>query len=194
MTLDPWKVLERRSLLAVDPWLEVVCEQVQLPGGRIVNDYYSVRLPDFVAVIALASDERVILERHYRHGARNVIFTVPAGYLNDRENSFEAARRELLEETGYQSERWSSLGSYVVDSNRGCGTAHFFMAQDCTRQCTPCSDDLEETELHLIPFSEACNLLDSGRGASICLVAALGLAYRRLRCDSDTRIGITPAR
>ena len=62
----------------------------------------------------------------------------------------EAAKRELREETGYQASSWTSLGSYRVDANHGCGTAYLFLAEGAERVGEPDSDDLEEQELLLL--------------------------------------------
>ena len=58
-----------------------------------------------------------------------------------------AARRELLEETGYEAEEWTSLGRYVVDGNRGAGVGHLYLARGARKVAEPDADDLEEQEL-----------------------------------------------
>lgn len=180
MALHYWKVLSCQSLLKVLPWLEVVCEQVQPPDGRVVDDYYAIRLPDYTVVVALTPDGRVVAERHYKHGSRAVTLSLPAGYLAEGEDPLHGARRELFEETGYVSDQWSPLGRFVVDGNRGCGVAHFFLARNCTKICEPDSSDLEETQVQLLTFDEMIDAVRSDEAPKICTAAALGLVYMEM--------------
>ncbi|RPH35194.1 NUDIX hydrolase, partial [bacterium] len=69
------------------------------------------------------------------------------GYLEPKEDPLSAARRELLEETGYEASDWTPLGTYAVDGNHGVSTAHFFLARNARKVREPESDDLEEQEL-----------------------------------------------
>ena len=178
--MHPWKVLSHRSLLKIVPWLEVVREQVQLPDGQVVDDYYTIRLPEYSVVVALTPDGRVVAERHYKHGLRAVSLSLPAGYLADGEEPLRGAQRELSEETGYTSDRWLSLGRFVVDGNRGCGVAHFFLARDCAKVCQPDNDDLEEIQVELLAFDEMLDAIRFGQALEVCTATAVGLAYMEL--------------
>ena len=66
------------------------------------------------------------------------------GYIDEGEQPLAAAKRELLEETGYKSRQWEHLGEFVVDGNRGNGIAHFFLARGAYPVTEPDADDLEE--------------------------------------------------
>lgn len=116
-----WVVESSTSILLREPWLEVFEEHIRLPDGRLVDDFYTVRLRDFVAVAAWTEDERLITVQHYRHGPRRITRSLPSGFVERDEDPADAARRELLEETGYAAETLSFLGRFVVDGNRRCG-------------------------------------------------------------------------
>lgn len=62
-----------------------------------------------------------------------------------------AARRELLEETGYEATEWHSLGAFGTNANQGCNAAHLFRATGCRRVTAPHSGDLEQLSLELVP-------------------------------------------
>src|SRR5439155_1249714 len=128
-----------------EPWIEVFEEHIRLPDGRLVDDFYSIRLPDFVVIAPVTEDGRLVLVRHYRHGPRRVTHSLPSGFIEGAESPGEAAKRELLEETGYAAGEWSALGSFVVDGNRRCGLEHVFLATGARRVSEPSSADLAES-------------------------------------------------
>jgi ADP-ribose pyrophosphatase len=159
--------------------MEVGDERVELPDGRIVDGFLWVKTREFAIVVAITPDGQVILERSYKHGPRRVAIALPAGYLEDGETASDAARRELLEETGYEADEWTSLGSFTVDGNYGVSTEHAFLATNARRVREAGGqghDDLEEIELLTLPLSEAMALVKRGDVAQLSSAAALALA------------------
>ena len=75
-------------------------------------------------------------------------------FHHPNEDPLTAAQREVLEETGYRAENWYPLGEWVVDGNRGCGTAYAFLATAPQPVALPNADDLEEQEIVLLARSE----------------------------------------
>ena len=145
--LAAWEILENREIFTADPWVRLSVERILLPDGRVVEDYYQVRLLEYAVIVAQIPDGRVILERQYKRGVGKVTLTLPAGGIAEGESPREAARRELREETGFTSADWRSLGSFVCSANHGCGRAHAFHARDVGLTATPNSGDLEEMEI-----------------------------------------------
>ncbi len=184
--LSPWEVLDEARVLDAAPWMDVYRQRVRLPGGEVVDDYYRVRLPEYVIVVALTGDDRVLMLRGYRHGVGRTTLGVVGGLMDQPgEEPLETARRELLEETGYAGGRWTALGDHVPHSNYGCGVAHLFLAAGVERRAEPCSGDLEQTELLAVPRQEALELLRQGEIASLAGVAALALALNPLLHDPN---------
>jgi ADP-ribose pyrophosphatase len=159
--------------------MEVGEERVELPDGRIIDEFLWVRTREFAIVVAITPDGQVVLERSYKHGARRVAVSLPAGYLEEGESPRDTARRELLEETGYEAEEWKSLGSFTVDGNYGVSVEHAFLATNA-RQARDLGgtghDDLEEIEVFTLPLSEAIGLVERGEVAQLSSAAALALA------------------
>jgi ADP-ribose diphosphatase len=179
--MRPWKTLERRTLLSRKPWLEVGDEKIELPDGRIIDGYPWVRSRDYSVVTAVRDDGRITVLRSYRHGTRNEQLELPAGVIEPGESPLDAAKRELREETGYEADDWTSLGSHAVHANYGVGTQHSFIARGLRKVAEPHSGDLEETTLDFVPLAEALAALDRGEIGILSSAAALAFAALRLR-------------
>jgi len=171
-----WKVEGRRSLLSRKPWLEVFQESVRLPDGSLVEDFYQIDLPDWVVVAARTAGGDLVVERHYRHGSRAISWTLPAGFIEEGEAPAAAARRELMEETGYEAGRWKPLGAFTVDGNRGCGRAHFYLADSCRRTADAAAGDHSPIEVKLMPFEDVLEALHAGEISELATATGLGLA------------------
>ena len=157
--------------------MEVGDERVALPDGREIDGFLWVRTRDFAAIVAITPRREVVFLRSYKHGTRVVSLAVPAGYLEDGEEPLAAAKRELREETGYESNDWNSLGQFVVDGNYGICTEHVFVARDVRLAAPPTSGDLEEMEIVLTPMDDVVGLLRGGEIVQLSSAAALGLAF-----------------
>ncbi len=183
-SLKVWQTLSRREVLDAQPWLRVLAEDIQLPDGRVVRDFFTIEAPDYVMIVALTADNAAIVERSYKHGPRTVSLTVPAGYIERGEEPIVAAQRELREETGYIADSWQRLGAFTVDGNRGCGTAHIYLARDAHRMAEPDHGDLEEMEILFLSLAALREALFRGDVAQLPAVAAMSMAVVALAGNS----------
>jgi ADP-ribose pyrophosphatase len=179
--LKPWQVLHTRLLLDCSPWLRVVADELLLPNGQRVENFYRIEAPDFVMIFPLADDGRVLALRGYKHGPRRIMYQLPAGYL-DRpgESPLACAQRELLEETGHSADEWRSLGSLSVNGNRGMGRAHLFLAQRLHAVAPPDSGDLETLVIKWLHLQELRQLWRAGEFDNTSATAIIGLALDAL--------------
>ncbi len=172
--LKPWKVLASRDLLDASPYLKVRAETVELPDGRQVESFYQVEQPDYALMFVETEDGHVVMLRTYKHGARRVSLTFPAGAISPGEDPLTAAKRELLEETGYESDDWTALGDYVVQGNhRGCA-CHMFHARNARKVAEPDSGDLEEMRIELHTPRDLIDAAARGEYAFLPVIAMLG--------------------
>jgi ADP-ribose pyrophosphatase len=179
--LAPWKVLEARRVFESRPWIAVDEQRIELPDGRVVESYFRVHLRPWVVMAVLTPDLRLIVNRSYRHGPERVVFGLPGGLLDEGEGQAEAARRELLEETGYVAEGWLPLGSYVPNANYRCGEAHIWAAFGARQVADPDSGDLEASEVHLVPLDDMAAALAAGEADSMSTALAVMLLQAELR-------------
>jgi ADP-ribose pyrophosphatase len=155
----PWKVLASREVYASPPWVRVIDERLELPGGKIVPSFHKVLLPDYSMLFAIDTEDRAIAIRSYRHGVGTVVWGFPGGGIDQGEAPEQAARRELLEETGYEAAALMPLGGYVTGANVRGAMCHMFLATGCRKVAEPNSGDLEEQEIHLRTRMQARDLL-----------------------------------
>lgn len=175
-TSAAWQVLSRREIADRRPWLHLWTEDLRLPDGRLVEGFSILDMPDYAVIVALTPDGRALASRNYKHGPRRVCLNLPAGYLNPGEAPLDAAKRELLEETGYAADAWVALSQTASDGNRGGGTAHLFLARGARRVAAPDADDLEELDFALLPLATLAEAVRSGEVAVLSIAAAIGLA------------------
>lgn len=178
--LNPWVVTEAHDVFVAKPWIRVEKQQILLPSGAVVSDYYQIELPDYCIVFAETADGRVIVERQYKHGAGKVTLTLPAGSLEENESPLEAAQRELLEETGYASDQWQGLGSYVLNGNHRCARAHIFRARQVQLVAEPNSGDLEDMEIVLMPVEDLIEAIRTNDISLMGTMATIALATNPL--------------
>ncbi len=100
MTDKKWKLLGKKNVFD-SKWLSIEDRSYELPDGKIVEGYYHLNRPDYVLILAIDKDKKIIVERQYRRGVDDFVYELPAGWINKDETPLDAAKRELLEETGF---------------------------------------------------------------------------------------------
>lgn len=152
---------------------------IQLPDGRILDDWAWIVTPDFVTISVVDPAGRFLCFRQTKYAVDGLSLAPAGGYLEPGEAPEAGARRELLEETGYEAQHWQSLGHFVVDANRGAGTAHFFLATGVHLIGAPVADDLEEQELLWLDRTEVRAALDRGEFKTLAWAALMEMAMHR---------------
>jgi len=145
--MENWQTLSRELQLDMSPFLKVEAHTVKLPDGQIITQWPWIVSPDFVNMVVITEAGEYLCFRQTKYSVRGMTLAPVGGYIDPGEEPLAAAKRELLEETGYEAPHWEGLGSFAVDGNRGNGTAHFFLAKGAYQVTERDADDLEEQQL-----------------------------------------------
>jgi ADP-ribose pyrophosphatase len=151
--------------------LKVHRDIVRLPDGSEGSREY-IKHPGAVAILALTDDRQLLLERQYRYPPRREFIEIPAGKLEPGEPHLATARRELLEETGYEAGQWERL--CVVDTAIGYTDERIelYLARKLIKK-TQKLDPGEFLEIFLLPFDDALAMVRDGRISDVKTVAAI---------------------
>lgn len=180
-TLNPWEVVERRQVLDASPWLRVYEEHVRLPNGLEIPDFLRVESSNYVKVFAVTPGQQVVLIQHYKHGPQKVSFELPAGGIESNETDpLEAAKRELLEETGMIAEAWEYLGKCYIDGNRGLSWMYGYLATGVTQLKQPTPEPSELQVIHLYPLDKIREFWQNGQIEHVGSIAVIGWALAKL--------------
>jgi ADP-ribose pyrophosphatase len=178
--MKPLKTVSKKTVLEMGKFLTVENHSVELPDGRVIDNWPWVITPDYINVVAVTDDGRFPIFRQTKYSVEGTSLAPVGGYIDPGEDPLSAAKRELLEETGYEAARWTYLGTYSADGNRGGGTAYFYLAEGARHVGDIESDDVEEQELLLLSRSEVEAALDACEFKVLPWAANIALALRRL--------------
>jgi ADP-ribose pyrophosphatase len=154
------------SQLSYDgPLFCVYTDQLRENGREVTRDV--IRHNGSVVILAIddsknKKDPMVVLERQYRHAARQFLLELPAGKLEEGEELLAGAKRELLEETGFKAKRWSKLVRYFASPGFLGEWMQVFLAEGITAgDAQPEYDEQIEVQMH--PVSEILRMIEAGK-------------------------------
>lgn len=181
----PAKVTESKEVYT-GPLFSVIKEQVHEPGVEPVSRDV-IRHNGSVVILAVddsksKKDPYIVIERQYRHAAGQFLYEVPAGKIDGNEKRLAAAKRELIEETGFRAKKWTALTRYYASPGFLGEWMQVFLAEGLVEgEAQPEAD--ENLEIHLVKLSEMLRLIDAGeiRDGKTLLSVMLYARYKKLR-------------
>ncbi len=136
------------------------------------HPFFILESSPWVNVIPLTPQKEVVLVRQYRHGTQRVTLEIPGGLVEASDSPEGAAKRELLEETGYGSEEIVSLGLVHPNPAIQNNACHTYLAKDVYPRGEQNQDDREDIEVVLRPLSEIPHIFKKGEITHALVLAA----------------------
>jgi 8-oxo-dGTP pyrophosphatase MutT (NUDIX family) len=182
MNHRPWETLSYQQVLD-SPYLKIRCEQVAVPDGPIIPDYYIIENRGWVGIVPVTEDGRFLLNKQYKHGIGRVVIEFPAGGIDaDEDDPLLTARRELMEETGYSfaDDAVELLVHMIENPTRENTRAWIYLARNVRKTGEPKADPVEAIENLLVTPRELLALIHNGEFAVQGQIAAAYMALEKL--------------
>ena len=178
--------------IVMDEWIDFRKSKYRFPDGREFEPYYSYSRRDYVVIVATDEDGKYICVRQYRQGIKRVTTEFCAGGIersdgkeygncmdaSKAEDALEAAKRELMEETGYESDDWRFLLSVPSNATMADNYANIFVAKNCRKVSGQNLDDTEFLNVHLYDRAEIDKMIETGEFPQATHILSLLLADR----------------
>lgn len=143
------------------------------PRDSQEHDFFVLDSSDWVNIVPVTADDQVVLIHQYRHGIDTITLEIPGGMVDPHDPSpLHAARREMQEETGYDSDDVIPLGSIHPNPAIQSNQCHTFLARNVEKHFEPQFDTTEETEVMLVPVAHLPDLVRQGKITHALVVTA----------------------
>jgi len=157
--VEIWETVESTEI--ADCRVFKVREKMMQSGDK-TGSFYVVENPDWVNIVALTKDFKVVLIEQFRHGIEEIILEIPGGMIDGGEEPETAARRELLEETGYSAREFVLIGKSRPNPAIQNNWIYHFAAIDAEKTGDVKFDEHESVATKLCPVMRIPNLIQSG--------------------------------
>lgn len=176
-----WELINEEHIIQ-DAWIDFRRNEYKLPDGQTITPVYNYSKHSFSLVVATDRSGNFICVRQYRHGIDEITTEFPAGGIEyakegdaasepcitkeniiaSEDEAFEAAKRELREETGYTSDNWTHLLTIPANATISNSNVHIYCATDCTLSASQELDDTEFLNVVLLNETELLSAISGG--------------------------------
>lgn len=170
--IGKWRVMESEYLIQ-RPWLTARKDKVELPDGRINEEFYILEYPDWVNVIAITIYGEFVMVEQYRHGLQEIFTELCAGVIEEGETPLEAAKRELAEETGYTGGEWHLLNKIAQNPSTSTNYTYCFLAKNVVKTSRQHLDPTEDIRIKLLSEKEVLEMLKNDEVKQALMAAPL---------------------
>lgn len=176
MPENSWELISRKNLID-SAFLQVFADTVKLPNGRIIENYTVVKKHDVVIIVASTPDQKILAFREYKYAVDQVMKTLPAGHVEDEEDPLNAAKRELLEETGYTSDEFTLCGTLYEYPTKDIHKVYIVSAKNIQLRGEQSLEDTESIEeMRLVSPQDLQKEIEKGEWTTTAILAAFMMA------------------
>ena len=159
MSVESWEKIEETYVYR-HQWLKILKKRYRLPKDRQEADFFLFEYTHWVNVVPLTDDGQAVLIRQYRPGLDKVLWEIPAGCIDPDESPLQAAKRELLEETGYGGADWDLIGTFSPNPGTHTNVSYSYVAGNVVHVGPQQLDETEDIEVVLKPVDEVRSMLE----------------------------------
>ncbi len=176
-----WELINEEHIIQ-DQWIDFRRNEYKLPDGQTIKPVYNYSKHSFSLIVATDRSGNFICVRQYRHGIDEITTEFPAGGIEyakeedaasepcitkeniiaSEDEAFEAAKRELREETGYTSDNWTHLLTIPANATISNSNVHIYCATNCTLSASQELDDTEFLNVVLLNETELLSAINGG--------------------------------
>ncbi len=160
--INPWKTISQQTAYE-NAWIKVEHHEILNPAGN-PGIYGKVHFKNTaISIVPIDSEGFTYLVGQYRYTLNEYSWEVPEGgsSLEAGETTLEAAKRELLEETGLVAAEWTQLGEVYLSNSVSDQKAVMYVAQNLVQQ-QACPEETEQLKIRRLPLSEAIEMAKNG--------------------------------
>jgi 8-oxo-dGTP pyrophosphatase MutT (NUDIX family) len=176
--VKPWTTLATTTIHK-DSWIDLKADRCRKADGTLIEPYYVLHYPNWVHVLALLPDDRIVMVRQYRHAAKIIAHELPGGMMDPTDPSSEVtARRELLEETGYRAGALAYVGAHSPNPASHTNQIITYWTRDAAKIAEPKLESGETLSVVLMPVADVLAGLTTGIVAQSTQISCLLLGLR----------------
>jgi ADP-ribose diphosphatase len=173
---DPWQRRGSRRVLTTKIF-GIEAQALVHPRTGREHEFFILETPDWCNIVPLTPDGQVVMVRQHRHGIRAETLELPGGMIDPTDPSpLEAARRELLEETGYRADEVVATGVIAPNPAMQTNRCFSFLARNVVKVGEPALDGGEDIDVVLVPYAEIPERVQKGEIEHALVVVAFAYA------------------
>lgn len=176
--IKKWKVISEKDI-SPSPWFPLFVDKVQLPNGKIVDDYYLSHLGDVAMILSITKKKEIIFVKQYKHGVGEILLELPAGRIGRDRSAEQAAKDELEEEVGVVAKEFSEIGEVLPSPSKDRTRVHGFLTTDVEITKDQILDETEDIEIVLIPIKDIDKKIKGGVIKASDTIALLSIAKKK---------------
>jgi 8-oxo-dGTP pyrophosphatase MutT (NUDIX family) len=170
-----WERLDRKTIYSTK-FLTLFEDTIKLPNGKILDDYTVVKKPDGVIIVATDTDNKLLVLEEYKYAIDDYLLGLPAGHMEPEQSPIENAKRELIEETGYQSEDFEQIGILYDYASKDMHKNYIFRVKNAVKRSKTTHEDSEIISLQLLDITTVKQQIRDNIWKSSEKIAALALS------------------
>ncbi len=179
MSILKWKTISS-AYLVKKPWATLRVDECELPDGRLASEYYVLEYPNWVNIVAITENNQVIMVKQYRHSGDIISLEIPGGVIDGEEEPVHAAKRELLEETGYLFEDFELVSTVYPNPATSNNVTYCYLAKGGRKVQEQDLDEHEDIDIEFFSVAEVKELLLNNKIPQALHVTGLFYAFLKM--------------